>query len=160
VIFIVAPSDVGDPKGLVGHAAISVTSGGDRAGVSQYGDHDLEAGAGDFIRGYHEQGRDVTMYVLRTTPEQDAKMLDFIKKNPKGAIDSSQSIVFQNCTTSCVNILKAGNVVEGAANPGDSATTLGFDSPKGLQASLESGKLRKFVRAIIELPAKDKKKKK
>jgi hypothetical protein len=158
VIFIVESSGAADPKGLAGHAAVFVKSGGASAGVSQFGAHGFGSGVSAFVRGYNSEGRGVTMYVLSTTPEQEGKMLDFIKNNPDGGIDESQSIADQNCTTACVNVLKAGDVVEGDESPGSGMVSLGFDSPKALQQSLEGGDLSGLVTAVIELPAKDEKK--
>jgi hypothetical protein len=34
----------------------------------------------------HDRGRKVTMYVLRTTPGQDKKMLAYLQKHPDGGV--------------------------------------------------------------------------
>jgi RHS repeat-associated protein len=161
VVFIVAPSSAGDPKGLVGHAAIYVTSPKGSAGVSAYGDHGFSRGQGAnaFIRGYNSDGREVKMFVLKTTSVQDSKMVDFINKNPEGGIDKSQSIAFQNCTTACQNVLRTGGVIGSKDNPGESLSTLFFDSPKALEQSLTSGALSDKVSAVIIFPADDESKK-
>jgi hypothetical protein len=157
VVFIVAPSSVGDPKGLVGHAAIYVTSAKGSAGVSAYGDHGFPKGKGasEFIHGYNGDGREVKMFVLKTTSGQDSKMVDFIKNNPEGGIDKSQSIASQNCTTACQNVLRSGGVIGSKDSPGESLSTLFFDSPKALEQSLTSGDLSSKVSVVVILPADD-----
>src|SRR5207244_1144811 len=118
VVFIVDAGD-GDAKEMVGHAAIFVTSSGSGAGVSAYGDDWFQHGEMAFIKHYNDEGRTVHTYLLDTTPEQDAAMLKFITDHPSasggkgnirynGNIDESKNIVQQNCTTACVNVLKAG----------------------------------------------------
>jgi RHS repeat-associated protein len=154
VVFIV-DAGADDVKEMVGHAAIYVTSNGQGAGVSAYGDDWFQRGEMGFIKHYNAEGRGVHTYVLDTTPEQDAAMLKFIKDHPSassgkynerynGNIDESKSIVRQNCTTACVNVLKAGGVVK----KGDPGAMLGMiDRPKTLQKSLENGSLSWLVRA-------------
>jgi RHS repeat-associated protein len=155
VIFIV---DAGrdDAKEMVGHAAMYVTSQGKGIGVSAYGDDWFQHGEMGFIHHYTAEGRGVHTYVLDTTPEQDAAMYQFIKDHPSatsgrhndrynGGIDESQSIVRQNCTTACVNVLKVGGLVKNGTEPGK---LLGLvDRPKTLQNALESGSLSGVVRA-------------
>lgn len=159
VVFIVAPSSVGDPKGLVGHAAIYVTSSKGSAGVSAFGDHGFGKGQGprEFIRGYNSDGRGVKMFILRTTPAQDIKMVDFMKANADGGIDKSKSIVSQNCTTACENVMRSGGLVGKGENPGGNFSTLFLDSPKALEQSLTSGGLSSQVSLVVDLPADDKK---
>jgi hypothetical protein len=123
--------------------------------VSAYGDYGFgnNQGASAFIRGYTADGREVKMFVLKTTPEQDSKMVEFMKKNPEGGVDRGQSIAFKNCTTACDNVLKAGEVIGKNADPGSSLSTLFFDSPKALEQSLISGVLSDKVSAIITFPS-------
>jgi hypothetical protein len=154
LIFIVAPSRVDtNPKGVVGHAALYVTSPVGNAGVSTYGDFDFRAGVEGFTRGYVEQGREVKMYVLTTTTDQDAKMVNFMKANPEGNIDRNASIMKENCAGACVNILHAGGVVA----PDDNPASFFFvsNTPNSLEENLESGSLSGKVSATVTFPAED-----
>jgi RHS repeat-associated protein len=157
MVFVVAPSSVGDPKGLVGHAAMYVTSSKGSAGVSAFGDYRFGKGQGpkEFIRGYQREGRGVKIFILKTTPEQDAKMVDFMKKSVDGGIDKSRSIAFENCTTACENVMRSGGVIGRSDSPGSSFSTLFFDSPRALEQSLTSGELSSQVTLAIDLPVEE-----
>lgn len=127
------------------------------AGVSAFGDHGFGKGQGprEFIHGYNSDGRGVKMFVLKTTPAQDIKMIDFMKANVDGGIDKSKSIVSQNCTTACENVMRFGGLVGNGDNPGGNFSTLFFDSPKALEKSLTSGALSSQVSLVVDLPAED-----
>jgi RHS repeat-associated protein len=84
LVFIVAASNQNFPQSAFGHAAIYVKSGSKAEGISYGGDPpSFEKGVKGFVESYTKQGREVKMYVLRTTPQQDQKMLSFMGKNPE-----------------------------------------------------------------------------
>ena len=154
MIFIVAPSRADtNPKGVVGHSAIYVTSSRGNAGVSALGDFGFNRGVGAFIRGYVDQGREVKMFVLKTTAEQDAKMVEFIRKNPEGGVDSNGSIMTENCTGACVNVLQAGGVVKPDENP--ASYFFIASTPNSLEQNLQTGGLSSQVGAVVTFPAED-----
>jgi RHS repeat-associated protein len=154
VIFMVAPYH-DNFKQVVGHAAIFVRNGNQSAGVSAFGKNWFQNGEKSFIKDYAGHGQPVTAYVLKTTPQQDAAMLSFIKSTSDGVrygggttLDSS---VFglgprNNCTTAVDNVLRAGHVGTDE-QPGRSMGGLGIDVPKQLQDTLETGSLSGLVLA-------------
>jgi hypothetical protein len=154
VAIIVGPSPFErNPKGAFGHSALFVRSGQRTAGVSYGGAHDLSKGVKPLTDGYRAEGRTVTLYVLKTTPEQDQKMVDFLTRNHTGAVkpDSflADAMVVQNCTTAVCNTLSAGGVLK-PGETADGALSL-VHSPSELQESLESGELSDDVSVVITL---------
>jgi RHS repeat-associated protein len=117
MVFVVQPSRVPDNwKGVMGHLAVFVTSGDRRAGVS-YGGASFKGGVGGFIDAYAQEGRDVKMFVLRTTPQQDSAMVDFIAaEGGSGGVNQdaplADTMLAENCTTAVENVLEAGGVIE------------------------------------------------
>jgi len=155
VVFIVAPYNDNFTQ-IVGHAAIYVRSGKDGAGVSAFGKNWFQNGIKGFIRDYAAHGQPVRSYVLKTTPQQDAAMLSFIKSTSNGVQNMGGTVMTSsylglgprnNCTTGVDNVLAAGGVIRPDAHPGRSAFGLGIDLPKQLQESLESGMLSGLVTA-------------
>jgi hypothetical protein len=91
------------------------------------------------------------MYVLKTTPEQDQSMVDFLKKNPDGKVDRNAAgadlMVTQNCTAAVCNTLQAGGVLKEGETANGAMTFL--SSPSELESSLETGELSDNVRATV-----------
>lgn len=143
-VVIVAPAGVDNPKGFAGHTALFVTlRDGRQAGVSYGGAHDFKrAGMLGFINDYNAEGRSVTVYKLKTTPAQDAKMGDFLKQNPDGGVNPdagrmARAMVTENCTTAACNTLKAGGVVGKNEDPNGALS--GAHKPNELKQALEPG---------------------
>jgi RHS repeat-associated protein len=143
LIFIVAASNQNFPQSAFGHAAIYVKSGSKAGGISYGGDppffvKDVKG----FVESYTKQGHEVKMFVLKTTSQQDQKMLSFVASNPdSGGVDRNAAgaglMVRQNCTTAVCNTLRAGGLADKKDNPG--ADLMGLvDSPKALADSLET----------------------
>ena len=143
-VVIVAPAGVDNPKGFAGHTALFVTSqDGRQAGVSYGGAHDFKrAGILGLINDYNGEGRSVTVYKLKTTDAQDAKMVDFLKQNPDGGVNPdagrmARAMVTENCTTAACNTLKAGGVVGRNEDPNGALS--GAHTPNELKQALEPG---------------------
>ena len=87
------------------------------------------------INAYRRDGREVRTYLLATSPQEDAKMIAFMKADPNRAgIDDTKSIATQNCSTGIANTLAAGGVIE---TPGAVALEITgtIYTPKGLERS-------------------------
>lgn len=153
MVFIIAPSSQNFPQSAFGHAAVYVTTGGKGGGISYGGDPPyFDKGIKAFVESYTRQGREVKMYVLNTTRQQDQQMLSFVEKNPEGGVNRNAAgadlMVRENCTTAVCNTLKAGGVVAGKENPGSGLMGL-VDAPGALEESLETGDLSPKVSAIV-----------
>ncbi|HEX8152346.1 MAG TPA: hypothetical protein VF698_04430 [Thermoanaerobaculia bacterium] len=90
----------------------------------------------------HAEGRSVTVYKLKTTPAQDAKMVDFLKQNPDGGVNPdagrlARSMLTENCTTAACNTLTAGGVVGKNEDPNGALS--GAHEPNELKQALEPG---------------------
>ena len=93
------------------------------------------------MEAYLKEGRSVTSFTLRTTPQELAMMLEFLKKNPEGGVDrnafGAQTMIRQNCTTAVCNVFMSAGLIK----PGDSpngALTL-FHRPEELKTALSDG---------------------
>ncbi|MCD4748227.1 MAG: RHS repeat-associated core domain-containing protein, partial [Thermoanaerobaculales bacterium] len=134
-----------------GHSASYVTRDGRAAGISQGTSFGFENGIGGFLEKYASQGREVRMYVLGTSADQDNAMLDFIAANQNGGVDTDsiwRNLLFsrENCTTAVGNVLESGGVVPEGSNPGRGLVA---DRPANLQRELEGGALSSLVRATV-----------
>jgi RHS repeat-associated protein len=150
IVAIVEQSNMDDnKKGLVGHAALFVTSEQGSAGVSLFGGHNFEEGLNAFLLGYSNEGRSTRLFLLETTPEQDALMVEFLKNSPGANVDTQGFIGSNNCTTAVCNTLKAGGVLEQSSGVGSLG---GIDSPKFLLNAILSGDIKVrteiFVRVL------------
>lgn len=152
LVFTVAGGNVfRDFFAAQGHSAAYVTRDGRAAGVSEGSRIGFDNGVGGFLEQYASQGREVRMYVLSTSAEQDNAMLDFIAANPSGGVDTEsvwRGLLFsrENCTTAAGNVLESGGVVPEGSNPGRG---LVLDRPANLQRELEGGALSSLVRATV-----------
>jgi len=100
------------------------------------------------------------MYVLKTTPEQDQKMVDFLKNHPSGNVNPNAPgaglMATQNCTTAVCNTLQAGGVLKEGETANGAMTLL--SKPTELQESLDTGELSDDVKAVVIFdPEADKK---
>jgi RHS repeat-associated protein len=153
LVFIVAPSNQNFPQSSFGHAAIYINTGGKGGGISYGGDPPyFDKGIKAFVDSYTKQGREVKMYVVNTTQQQDQQMLSFVERNPDGGVNRNAAgadlMVRENCTTAVCNTLRAGGVVDEKANPGSGLMGL-VDSPGALEESLETGDLSGKVTAVV-----------
>ena len=146
LVFVVAKGNFfRDVFTAQGHAAMYVTRDGRSAGVSQGTEVNFDNGIPGFLSEYAKQGREVRMYVLGTSAEQDNAMLDFIASDAGLGLDSEESGIFfrrENCTTAVGNVLEAGGVVPEGSNPGRGPIA---DRPANLQGELEGGQLSSLV---------------
>jgi len=100
-----------------GHSAIYIVDQeGRRGGVSYGGMKDFSEGLLPFVRGYAQSGRWIAGISMNTSAEQEAKMLQFIKKEwPNFGNDpdafGGQSMIRENCAQAVVNTLQAGGVI-------------------------------------------------
>jgi|CXWL01.1.fsa_nt_gi hypothetical protein len=151
LVFIVG-ADPRRLKSSFGHSALFVKTPTRAAGISYGGDFTFDKGVKAFVKGYNSEGRKVSMYVLKTTEKQDARLLDFLTQHPDGNVDrngfGADLMLRQNCTTAVCNTLQSGGVLK----EGDSADgTLNFlHLPSELKDSLDSGSLSSEVQALIE----------
>jgi hypothetical protein len=103
------------------------------------------------INGYTSEGRKVTMYVLKTTPQQDQKMLNFIQQHPDGGVDRNGSgadlMIRQNCTTAVCNTLQSGDVIKKGDDANGAMSGLAHE-PSELQGALDAGSLSGEVEVI------------
>jgi RHS repeat-associated protein len=129
-------------KGSFGHAALLVTDGDRRQGISEGGDaHPVKNGELGFAKTYLAQDRDVFVFVIKTTAEQDRAMINYLDKtNPgeirtSGQVDTFPAGSNNNCTTAVVNVLKAGGVIPKSADP--NGANSGYHLPGELRKALE-----------------------
>jgi RHS repeat-associated protein len=153
IVFIIDPGS--NASEWMGHGALWITSGRERRLVSFGGDQLRHDDPRSLVEHYRANGRNVTAYHLKTTPEQDAAMLAYIKSHPSYGTDSSKPLaslmLTENCTTAVCNVLKAGGVIKAGDDP---AKVLGYlDAPAQLQTELENGSLRDMVSYTNRYPA-------
>jgi RHS repeat-associated protein len=150
LVFIVAP-ELGT-FGSFGHSALYISLAGKGAGISYGGDFTFDKGVGAFLRGYASEGRMVTMYVLRTSPAQENRMIDFLQRHPDGNVNrnafGADLMIRQNCTTAVCNTLQAGDVIK-PGEDADGAMSGLAHLPSELQDSLDSGSLSDRVSAVV-----------
>jgi hypothetical protein len=148
MVFVVAGGDIRqDFWTAQGHAAVYVSRDGRADGVSTGTNVTFDNGIRGFLEEYAGQGREVRMYVLSTTQEQDKAMLNFMANNPNGGLDLESNwrdLLFsrENCTTAVGNVLESGGVVPEGSNPGRG---LFADRPANLRGELENGQLSDLV---------------
>ena len=136
VLIVVSTGDAADEK--AGHAAFWAGDNKTGFGISVFGGHGFDAKTPTpeaLIAAYRKDGREVRTYVLATTPQEEAKMIAFMKADPNRAgIDDTKSIAAQNCSTAIANTLTAGGVIQ---TPGAVAleVTGTIYTPKGIERS-------------------------
>ena len=140
---LVIVSEGGDFKEVAGHAALWVGNDDNGFGISVFGGVQFEgktAALNDFVSKYAEN-RTVTTYLLRTSPAEDARMVEFMKGDPtRAGIDDTQSIVRENCSKAIANTLTAGGVI--SHQRAVALDILGvIYSPDGLERSAKGGAL-------------------
>ncbi len=135
-VFIVGPGT--GPKESYGHAAIWASNDSASRGVSYGGRHGFKDGKQAFIDAYVKDGRTVTEFKMKATPEQEQKALDYIKSNPDGEATGGLfgTMATSNCTTACGNVLEASGIVPEGSDPGGGLLT---DSPSQLSEDLSEG---------------------
>src|SRR5262245_26511382 len=113
VLIVISKGDAADEK--AGHAALWVGDNQNGFGISVYGGHGFDKNTPTpeaLIDAYRKEGREVRTYLLSTKPDEDAKMIAFMKADPNRAgVDDTKSIVRQNCSTAIANTLTAGGVI-------------------------------------------------
>jgi RHS repeat-associated protein len=153
IIFIIGASNiVRDMSGAFGHTAIWVSSGNRNDGVSFGGDYAFERNRGyaAFVKAYLASGRSVHVFHLKTTPAQDIKMLQYIQQRPTPFIGFNMCT--NNCTTTAVDVLKAGGVIPKTVPVYDGSSGLTqrpntYTTPEGLEAALDGGELSSIVQS-------------
>ncbi|MEA2465178.1 MAG: hypothetical protein QOJ98_2925, partial [Acidobacteriota bacterium] len=120
------------------------------AGVSLGTTVDFSKGAQGFIDEYTAQGRTVTAYDMKVSPQNEEAIRSFINSDPAAGTDSNKNIqarmmLAENCATGVCNALAAGGV--GTNTPGKRAATsiFGTERPFTLQNNLERGPISVFV---------------
>jgi hypothetical protein len=159
VVFVVAATNsIRDMSGAFGHVAIWVSSGNRSNGVSFGGDFAFrkDKGYGSFLRAYQASGRSVHAFRLKTTPEQDARMLRYIEQRPTPFTDFN--ILNNNCTTTTSDVLKAGGVIPARKPVYDGASGLTsvpntYFTPEDLEGALDGGELSSIVESQWTAPA-------
>jgi RHS repeat-associated protein len=150
MVFVVGPGD--NLFERFGHAAIYVKSGNEGRGVSFGGSGGFERGVRGFIRHYTDQGRTVTVFILKTTPEEDRRMLSFMKSNAAAGNKSgglgADLMLTQNCANAVCNVLSAGGVLKSGETADGAAT--GFSMPSELESSLRNGELSDDATVVLE----------
>jgi hypothetical protein len=150
MVFIVGPGN--NMFEWFGHAALYVRSGSEVRGVSNGGDVAFEKGVRGFLSHYTGKGRTVSVFILKTTPEQDRAMVSFIKKNPDAATNPDEFgaglMVRENCAKAVANVLQAGGVIE-EGETADGTTTF-LQRPGELENSLREGELSDNVGVVLE----------
>ena len=158
IIFIIGASNIArDLSGAFGHTAIWVSSGNRNNGVSFGGDFAFKRNGGyaAFLRAYQASGRSVHVFHLKTTPEQDAKMLQYIQQRPTPF--TGFNMCTNNCATTTVDVLKAGGVIPGMVPVYDGSSGLtqrpnNYFTPEGLEAALDGGELSSIVQSQSTAP--------
>ena len=143
ILVIVGPSDFDDnKKGLVGHAGLYVTASNGEQGVSYMGRYDFSEGLDGFVQSYSGDNREVRMFLLDTTDEQDRKMVSFLHANASGSVDSQGSVAQENCTTAVCNTLIAGGVASDKSIGSRNLAGMHVFSPSFLLQAVLEGKIK------------------
>jgi hypothetical protein len=157
VVFIVGSSNrLGDSSGAFGHAAIWVSSDGHSNGWSLGGTFAFKENQGyaKFVQSYQSLGRSVLVFVLKTTPEQDAKMLSYINNNAPRF-----NICTNNCTTTTGDVLKQGAVLPRTDLQPFGGTMISTDvnltTPESLEDALENEYSSVVAREYVAQPQRE-----
>ena len=117
-LVIVGPSAITSPGGLAGHAALWITSESGSRGISYLTKTKFDAGGlRGFVDRYRAQGgltggqREVRVYLIPTTPEQDRKGVEYLSKHPDAGMGGSIFVNKNNCTGAVIRTLKEGGVI-------------------------------------------------
>src|SRR5262249_51935071 len=159
VLIVISKGDAADE--LAGHAALWVGDNKTGFGISVFGGHGFDSKTPTpeaLIDAYQKDGREGRTYLLSTTPQEDAKMISFMKADPNRAgIDDTKSIATQNCSTAIANTLTSGGVINTPRAVALEVTGTIF-TPKGLERSTRGvfGALVDRVKAIRIFKPKDK----
>jgi hypothetical protein len=143
------------PGNPIGHTAIAVTG----AGVYSYGNNTRD---GSSLRDYlrrESPRRNTVVTVIQTTPEQDAKVLEYLRRFPNTTLpgDLASNLYDDNCSVRSNNALDAAGVPYPIiVDPGRGQVTTipgSFPGSAGWRARYAGGTSYPIPRGTATVPA-------